>query len=627
MFSFSREKSLFSIVKLTSILLVHLLVYALTVFIVYNYFLDLVFFNGSNLTLDGYILETLSLFLVSFVFLFITRRKYLSLFLTLLIYIIFILINTEKINILNAPLSSTDLFYFDELILAWDVFITYIPKIILSVLSLIVFSYIFVKNETTSPTLKKYKVIFPSLLAVLFIFIAYNKKSVRKFLNKGYSIKNRVHMVVRSEKTGLLFNFTINSIFVNKISPPHDYTHLNIEKVASTISKINNQNNDGNDVSLIIYLIESFSDPQSAGIQTTKDPIPFFHQLQKHHNSGFVYSPVVGGKSANAEFELLTGFSMQFFPSFAIAYNDIPYRNIPSIANELNHLGYYSSAIHVADLGFFNYKQMYKMQGFNNSNTLWNDNSVEKDPAGRFPSDSSLVEKIIDTGEKHEKFFIFAFPNSTHGKWDYPVYLDSPIDLLPENSINYKSGKNELKTYLNALNTADLAIKKLISHYKNENRKVAILVMGDHQPGLAEFRELFMLNKFNSKLSFDSRKEMKRQFRQLSYTDPLSTIEAFYSVPYVLWTNYEVSNKNSYQKGMNSLVLKIFDTMNISPQSKFYSFLSQYSQTNSYKSLLEYIIDKKQGSIDKIKSWHSNFELIQYDLLYGEQYLNQNNID
>ena len=57
---------------------------------------------------------------------------------------------------------------------------------------------------------------------------------------------------------------------------------------------------------VIVILSEAFWDPTIIpGAKFSKDPIPFFHKLQKSGTSGTMLSPQYGGGTANVEFEVL----------------------------------------------------------------------------------------------------------------------------------------------------------------------------------------------------------------------------------------------------------------------------------------------------------------------------------
>jgi len=595
----------------------------LIVFLIYeglNYF---GFMTYSKLTFGGHVLEAFCLNIILLMGLIFTRRIVFSLMLTLIIYSFFIYANIEKSAQLLTPIFFNDLTNIKQLTLVKGVFLPYIPILFSYTLILILTFVAGFKIERRHTFLVKFHLLNILLVLVIVISIIIFKTEIKDNLRFKFSIKtNNSHALTTAEKYGFLFFFVKDALYSEKIKTLESYSAGRIaiiktkipEASASHVSNVESP-------SLIIYFIESFADPVRAGIKTTADAIPFFRSLTRNHLSGQVYSPVFGGNSANSEFELLTGFSMHFFPKSSIPYIDLPYREIPSLARELSHQGYHSSSVQPVDLGLFNYKHIYQMLGFDETISLWDKDGIEKDPAGRYPSDSSVVKEIIKVSEQNDRFFIFAFPNSTHSNWNYSAYDDSPLDLDLESPLRFPGGAKQLKTYINSLNTADNAIQELIQHFEKVKKPIAILVVGDHQPGLPEFREQTLSNITNNKLNFDNRKSMKIEFKKFREQNPVKSFKHFHSVPFVLWTNYEFGHQHSYQKGMNSLILTMFDFLGLEPKSPFYHYLKHYSNQVSYESLLEFTYALKQSEEQQDSQWHQDFEAIQYDLLIGEEHI------
>lgn len=75
---------------------------------------------------------------------------------------------------------------------------------------------------------------------------------------------------------------------------------------------------------IICILLESFCDPDEIKfLNYNQDPIPTFHNLEKNYTSGYLTVPVVGAGTANTEFEVLSGMSMQYFGT-----GEYPYKTI-----------------------------------------------------------------------------------------------------------------------------------------------------------------------------------------------------------------------------------------------------------------------------------------------------------
>lgn len=608
------------------IVLFQSLFYFLFLYFIYNVAFDYVSLSGDHITRFGFKNEVLILINIGLILLLITKRKYMSVVLTILIYSLFIFINLEKIKYFNNPLLPLDFKYINQFLLAWPIFKSYIPAILITVLLFFLVFYFFIKKERPIKFLQSY-ISLQVLLCFLFLFLItinvsglYQSVAIKLATNE----KGRAHLVATSQKFGLMTTFVRNIIHISANKKPDNYSFNKMKSIWSKYkaSQTNQYENSESDVNLIIYLIESFTDPIDAGIKTTIDPIPFFHELQSKHPSGFVYSPEIGGRSANAEFEILTGFSKHFFDEASIPFIDLPYRHIPSIARELSNIGYFTKVIQGANLGYFNYKQMYSMLGFQKIISLNGKAGVPLDVAHRGPSDEAIVDEIISTSQQEDRFFIYAFPNSTHGTWRYGAYDNSNINLKPDHKLtSEEDGAKQLRTYMNALNTADKAIMKLISHFDQSESKTVILILGDHQPGMPEFREHYMKTKFPNRFNGKTRKQIKKQFFEFDESNKLESYDIMHRTPYVLWSNFNLPNQDNKTLGMNELAPAIFKALKHQPDNFFYHFLDLYTAQSKYSDLLKYTHLNGQGLSAVATKWLLDYENIQYDLLLGNEYL------
>lgn len=79
----------------------------------------------------------------------------------------------------------------------------------------------------------------------------------------------------------------------------------------------------------------------------SEDPIPNFHNLESNYSTGYLTVPVVGAGTANTEFEVLTGMSMQYFGTGEYPYKTIlKQTDCESIASDLSKIGYGTHVVH-----------------------------------------------------------------------------------------------------------------------------------------------------------------------------------------------------------------------------------------------------------------------------------------
>lgn len=602
------------------------------VYVMWSVVLDHADFNGGRIEAVGLYSEIWLVINLGLLWLLITRRVGLSILLTALFYAVFVWVNLEKIQYFNSTLMPQDIQYADQLMMVWPIFKPYLTGTVLLALVLAVVVYVWRRLESPLVHLTEMRWWSQMLLFVVLFGVGIEFSGLRATLaDMAASERSRSHAVGTSEKYGLLTTFVRNALHWQSNTRPADYNQAAIETIYDhKIKPLLNPSTqravaqDG-PVNLVILLLESFIDPAPLGLTTTRDPIPFFHALQQQHPSGFVYSPEIGGRSANAEFEILTGFSKHFFSHSTIPFIDLPFRPIPSLGQELKQAGYVTGAFQASDLGFFNYQNAYAMLGFERISSLKDQTDVPLDPAGRFPADTALVDSLIQASHTPQPFFLYAFTNSTHGPWKHGAYDDSDLDLALAQPLGSPAGAKQLKTYLNALHQADLAIARLINHFAQRPEKTLVLILGDHQPGMPEVRELFMKRRYPGQFTDTDRNKLRRQFNRFAESHPLESYQIMQQVPYVLWANFELpedlTDGPNKPMGMNELAELLMQTMGHEVRSPFYHFMRAFKQHTDYTDLLKQVFLDGQDLDPTAAEWVRAYELIQYDLLLGDGHL------
>lgn len=403
----------------------------------------------------------------------------------------------------------------------------------------------------------------------------------------------------RARRNGLLLDFALN-VSDLYVSAPPNYSEPAIAAIRRRYSTSVSPSSppDHQRINLIVYLIEAFTDLGDLGIRFTSDPIPNFHALALEHTSGSVISPVFGGASANSEFEILTGLAMYFLPAESCPYNQYVRRNLPSLARFLKERGYRTSAIHVERLQAFNYYAVYPRLGFDRAISLFDDPRVPLDVAGRRPSDDALVDAIVSVSDEPGPFFIFAFPNSTHFPWNYPGYLDADLDIV--SPVLSSAAHDELKTYANALRTADRALGRLVDHFRNSSAKTVIVALGDHRPALSV--EAYAAAGF------------------LDHGNPDSLAQR-YRCPILFWSNFPLPCDPIHCSN-GFLAPRILRRLGYEPDGFFVLNEAFGSRIRVLSSFVE-TADGARFSRDSVtpaaREIIDDMRLIQYDLLFGDQ--------
>ena len=353
-------------------------------------------------------------------------------------------------------------------------------------------------------------------------------------------------------------------------------------------------------VNLILYVVESFMDPDDLGLHYTSDPIPNVRALRKAQVGGYGIVPELFGGSANTEFEALTGMTMSFLPVGSLPFRQFIRHPLPSLPRVLGDLGFATTAVQADAKYYYNREQAYDLLGFQHVVWLNDVPGVERAARPGWPSDRAVVASVIEASRGPHPFFVFAFPSSTHSPYTSGVYRDSDLGVLdppPTDRVG------ELKEYINAIRVADQAIGTLIEHFRRQPDSTIIAIIGDHVAPLSADA----LGPFFAQLAGLPEVERARRMRR---------------VPLLVWANFGLPREDS-ELSVNALPSYLLARLGI-PASGFLEV------TDDVRLRIPVVASYLQGSEGEIWGWDSlpasdralvdDYRLLQYDLLLGKQY-------
>ncbi len=443
--------------------------------------------------------------------------------------------------------------------------------------------------------------------------------AVLKAIDKNKNWSNGIRF---SERRGFLFEF-LTDIPDSIIISPADYTPEEIARAKKEHypSETPSASSAQDHVNVVVYLVESFMDPADLHINFTSDPTPFFHAAAREHTSGYIVVPCRFAGSTNTEFEVLTGMSCSSLPKGSCPYVQYIKQDIPSVPQFFQQLGYKTFAAHAGPPCLYDRVRVY--EHLDVGETIWLtqrtkeklglDNDIKSvcpvdvDIAGRFPTDDSLVDAVIETSKANPRYFMYASANSTHSPYNYSGYLASDLDVLDPMS---PSAKNELKTYINSIRTADRAIGKMLDYFKNVPEKTIVVIIGDHRPPMENSTEIYTPSGC------------------LDETDPAVTPEAR-KIPVLIWTNYRKNDKDpDILCSTNFLPTEILSRIGIQPTG----FLAVNNALRKQLSVFSNTcIQTKDGqptawdtASPALLHLMNDYRLLQFDMLLGEQYAAKN---
>ncbi|MBQ8524012.1 MAG: sulfatase-like hydrolase/transferase [Clostridia bacterium] len=294
---------------------------------------------------------------------------------------------------------------------------------------------------------------------------------------------------------------------------------------------------------VIVIMNESFADMKKlCDFETNTEYMPFISSLEDNTLKGDAHVSIVGGNTPNSEFEFLTGMTMGYLPSGSIPYQQFIKSERPTLATQLDSLGYHTVGMHPYWAEGWKREIVYPLLGFEEMHFLDYDTygSFNEYPRVRdYISDAGVYDKIRLEYEENgdgDPLFIFAVTMQNHS--GYSQYYEN---FHPEVEVEGLEGNFELSTYMSLIRESDAAFEGLIEYFKSADEPTVILMFGDHQPN-------------------DSIAYPLMNAAGMTYDD--SNIEASerrYTVPYVIWANYELDISAQSELSLNYLSSLLMD--------------------------------------------------------------------
>lgn len=322
---------------------------------------------------------------------------------------------------------------------------------------------------------------------------------------------------------------------------------------------------------LIVIMNESFSDLSVLGdVSYSQNPLPFFESLKSDSMvHGEVIVPVLGGHTANTEFEFLTGQSCAFLPEQTVPYQLYVKDHHYSLPQYLNGLGYTSIAFHPGAPESWNRQTVYEKMAFDYQ--YFEEDVQNPEYIRTYLSDQSNYQNLIRFFEQHRKegpLFVFNVTIQNHGGYDLPwSHLDRSVQLHNQGT---GTPLDHVDQYLSLLKKSDDALCHLIAYFDAGKEPVVVLFFGDHQPYLGESFYKMVMDEPSSVIPPAKRVEL--QENQL-----VSPSIRTYRVPFLIWTNMHSQKASDVRITPNFLQILLLKSARI-PMSGYQLFLEQVMQ-------------------------------------------------
>lgn len=302
---------------------------------------------------------------------------------------------------------------------------------------------------------------------------------------------------------------------------------------------------------IIVIMSESFWDTNhlKGMLEFSEDPLERFRILQKKYISGQAAVNVYGGGTITSEMEFLTGINSYFSADFASFYRR---EKQECFVSYLKEQGYYTMAFHPYEASSWNRNEIYAGMGFDKFYDMTEFKNVEYYRG--YISDSALSKEIIDRFEEHKQdnnpVFCFAVSVQNHRVVLKNAMTDAEDKFQEDIQITYPYGKTDAETereiseYVNGISASVNALYELINFFSDYDENTVIVFFGDHAPDLP-----------NALTSYYGLDEIKDNYR----------------TPYLIWSNFEMSNEEYGNINCSYLSSVLMDAAGMKKTNQYYA--------------------------------------------------------
>lgn len=325
-----------------------------------------------------------------------------------------------------------------------------------------------------------------------------------------------------SYRNGYILNFvlSVRDCFVTEPEGYSDEAVAALGDVYAQTEPGTGIGDEGEKPTIIAVMSESYADLSVVGeFGTNMELTPFYDSMTANTVKGYALSSVFGAKTPNSEWEFMTGNSMAFLPSGSVVYQQYITDTPTSLVSSLKNEGYTCVAMHPYYETGWSRNTVYPNMGFDEMHFI--DDFDQTQMLREYVTDQEFYESIIERYESrgaNEDLFIMSISMQNHG--GYTEKYENFNEEVRMLGINYP----DVNQYLSLVHESDKALEYLISYFESVDDPVEIVFFGDHQPSLSSGFYPYLNGKGLSGLTTDE-------------------LEALYTVPFFIWTNYETKEE------------------------------------------------------------------------------------
>ncbi len=379
-----------------------------------------------------------------------------------------------------------------------------------------------------------------------------------------------------------------------RVTKPEGYSEEAVQALLQEYTESGAQLQEGDLPHIILIMNESYADLRDLGnLEISEENMEFFYSLKENTIRGTVNTSVLGGGTANSEFEVFTGCSMGLFSRAFYPYQQGIKKPVDNLVSELKTQGYTTYSMHPETATNWNRDRVYRYLGFDNS--YWIEDFEGADVIHKGVSDLETyrkVQELYENRQEGEKLFVFDLTIQNHGGYGEGDGYDSV------KSVNAPS--TEADNFLSLIKESDKALEELINYFENEDEKVIICMFGDHQPTFSDS---------------DFYEDVFAQTEGISDSD--RTLNK-YITPFVIWANYDIPEEENINISLNYLGVLLQEAAGVE-MSPYFKYLQDHME--EYPVITSNVYMDAEGKRYQWKGDKSEFpeyRILQYHRIYGD---------
>lgn len=397
--------------------------------------------------------------------------------------------------------------------------------------------------------------------------------------------------------------------YVNPADKPQKYNETTMDTISAKYAdgSAAGETQQTETPNIIAIMSESFWDASRLNTIKLDEPLlPVYENLKKEGMYGELFSHVLNGGTVVSEFEFLTGFSGEFFPSDYMVYGNYLKKDFYSAVGILKNQGYATMAFHPYTSSNYNRENAYLKMGFDQR--FFEDSFEDTKIIRNYISDESMYKKMISEYEnrtdKTQPVFMFGVTMQNHGGyWKDSIYEEKKVGFSTD--VYGEVATDCLEDQLTGLHESDRALGELVDYFRTADQNTIIIYFGDHVS--------------------DAGPKNDRALEKSSWNeDELEYDYETHKVPFLVWSNYNNNSEDAGIMEMGELLPTVFEKYNIK-STEFWNYL--LTLKNCYSAADSSIVVSKDQTYRDIAemseeeaAMHEEYKLLQYDYIFGKQY-------